>query len=218
MQSLGIDLASRRRNTAACVLEWRQGTALVAVVGSTHRSDGPMRSPTPSASGVSPTTGRWSGTRRAAPRRCDCARPTTGCGRRSRSNRCRSAATASGSRRGARRDERSARLGTAGSHPESAIAARRLDLDPAARLMAAPRAGVELRGRDSNPNYQSQNLACCQLHHPAMGGAQYRRIVRFRLLPIARSRATLRRVCRREAAQGTGNGRRRERINTASRG
>ena len=27
-----------------------------------------------------------------------------------------------------------------------------------------------LPGRDSNPNYQSQNLACCQLHHPATGG------------------------------------------------
>src|SRR3954454_2677658 len=34
---------------------------------------------------------------------------------------------------------------------------------------------MRLRGRDSNPDYQSQNLACCQLHHPAMGGAQYRR-------------------------------------------
>jgi hypothetical protein len=31
----------------------------------------------------------------------------------------------------------------------------------------------ELPGRDSNPNYQSQNLACCQLHHPATGGGQY---------------------------------------------
>src|SRR3954463_13951336 len=27
----------------------------------------------------------------------------------------------------------------------------------------------KLPGRDSNPNYQSQNLACCQLHHPATG-------------------------------------------------
>jgi CRP/FNR family transcriptional regulator, cyclic AMP receptor protein len=39
----------------------------------------------------------------------------------------------------------------------------------------------KLRGRDSNPNYQSQNLACCQLHHPATGGAQYRRADRERL-------------------------------------
>src|SRR5262245_22930334 len=32
-----------------------------------------------------------------------------------------------------------------------------------------------LPGRDSNPNYQSQNLACCQLHHPATwSAAQYR--------------------------------------------
>jgi hypothetical protein len=30
---------------------------------------------------------------------------------------------------------------------------------------------AELPGRDSNPNYQSQNLACCQLHHPATGPA-----------------------------------------------
>jgi len=30
MQTLGIDLASRARNTAACVVEWRQGTARVA--------------------------------------------------------------------------------------------------------------------------------------------------------------------------------------------
>ena len=41
------------------------------------------------------------------------------------------------------------------------------------RAHSAERA--ELPGRDSNPNYQSQNLACCQLHHPARGGAQYRR-------------------------------------------
>ena len=33
--------------------------------------------------------------------------------------------------------------------------------------------GLALPGRDSNPNYQSQNLACCQLHHPARGGGQY---------------------------------------------
>src|SRR5919112_664099 len=36
--------------------------------------------------------------------------------------------------------------------------------------------GPELPGRDSNPNYQSQNLACCQLHHPAtVQAGQYRR-------------------------------------------
>lgn len=32
---------------------------------------------------------------------------------------------------------------------------------------------MKLPGRDSNPNYQSQNLACCQLHHPATGAGQY---------------------------------------------
>ena len=42
------------------------------------------------------------------------------------------------------------------------------------------RQATELPGRDSNPNYQSQNLACCQLHHPARGGAQYRRADRPR--------------------------------------
>ena len=31
------------------------------------------------------------------------------------------------------------------------------------------RVRAKLPGRDSNPNYQSQNLACCQLHHPATG-------------------------------------------------
>src|SRR5919198_944336 len=56
---------------------------------------------------------------------------------------------------------------------------------------------TRLRGRDSNPNYQSQNLACCQLHHPAMGGAQYRRrhprhaaASAQRRLPFASLRAT----------------------------
>src|SRR4051812_6510048 len=69
---------------------------------------------------------------------------------------------------------------------------------------------MRLRGRDSNPNYQSQNLACCQLHHPAMGGAQYRRrrapcaaAAGQRRLPFAAPHATFRATRRREAAHGT---------------
>ena len=60
------------------------------------------------------------------------------------------------------------------SHACAASAARRARPVARAHLAVtgaeAPRA---LRGRDSNPNYQSQNLACCQLHHPARSGGQY---------------------------------------------
>jgi hypothetical protein len=45
------------------------------------------------------------------------------------------------------------------------------DERPGPERRTAPSRGrwTKLPGRDSNPNYQSQNLACCQLHHPAKG-------------------------------------------------
>ncbi len=33
--------------------------------------------------------------------------------------------------------------------------------------------GGKLRDKDSNLEYQGQNLACCQLHHPAIGSGEY---------------------------------------------
>ena len=84
------------------------------------------------------------------------------------------------------------------SPPQAATAAPSSNTSSRERTFART---MRLRGRDSNPNYQSQNLACCQLHHPAVGAPSIGG-TNTAVLPSAGSRATLSGTWRPEAARG----------------